>query len=414
MDSTEAHKLLQRLVGIDAQTLSQITRQLDAAERTNLLRKLSVLCKSLDETLPAAATSQKKPETNAICECPIPPEVIHQVCLSRFLTVQEQGRWLLLVSKSIGQYLGNDLLWKLLCCHRWQNSSAIPQCIMEHRGYEWFFRRRMMTNVDRPLLHLDTPTISAETLILLISIFNSKEQEIVSISLTGKELETLLQTGEMNISLLDPVLLGFHPIRKEDGMVEFDTFCTDFIHWKAAMHLLRTDRCQCATVHETRDCSWGEYDYCEDPSASVNAPASKMTLPLSGIDLTELKTSATKTDANLMPVEVDMGYLEFATQGLDLDFVGQAYVERLRRAESYANDALETIKIEPTLLCFTRDFDDSKRSVELAFSELRLDVWKTYRSGSAMLFNSQHESKRKKHGVTLLHLLDRLANWNAE
>ena len=353
----------------------------------------------------------------------IPMEVLHQVSLSRFLTIQELGRLLLMTSVSMHESLGTDLVWKLLCCCQWQNSTLIPPHVIYKRGYHWLFRQRanILREPDRirescrpcPSV-LRAPQLMANELIMLISVFNSKQQEIVSISLEGEELESFLQTGEMNISLVDPVKLGFHPFDKENGMFDFSImFCSDFNDWRASIHLLRTDNYQCAVIHETRKCSWGEYDYCEEPCTNniSNGPAVKMALPLSHEEASHLaKTTATK----ISPIEVDMGYLEFSTggQGFDLSVVGEAFLERIRQEERYADDRLETIKMEPTLLCFTNDFDENNQYMELSFSELRLDVWKTYRGGSAMLFNSRFESEKRIHGVTLLHLLDQLHWWD--
>lgn len=412
--STEVDLLLE-VVEADLGNLLAAANRLGGEDRNNLLQKLVSVCETLRQGPNTICSQDEAPSSS----CPIPAEVIRQVCSSEYLTIREQGRWLLLVSKSIGQSLGNHQLWKLLCCRQWQNSSLVPSCVLERRGYEWLFKQRIVSShldhyqISAPMMRpqrLDPPTISIDKLVLLISIFNSKEQETVSIALSGNELESLLQTGEMNISLLDPVLLGPHTIRK-NGIIEFDMFCTDFFDWKATMHLLRTDRSQCAIVHDTVNTSWGEYDYCEDSSASATGPTAKMTLPLSGLDLAELKETARKKNKKAETVEVDMGYLEFSTDPLDLDFVGQAYFERLRQGEAFRSDVLDNVKIEPSLLCYTRDFDQSKQSVELAFSELRLDIWMTYRSGAAKLFNSRQAADRE-HGVTLLHLLDHLSGWD--
>jgi hypothetical protein len=430
--------LLRRLLEVEQSDLLEAVDELDAVQRDDLQTRLKIMMHH--QTTTTTTTTMRQPPTQATAASlandeisimyplpnhPIPVEVLHQVCLSRYLTIQEEGRLLLLVSRSLSETLGTDLVWKLLCCRQWQNSSTIPPHVVDNnrRGYQWLFRQRarsILSEPDRNLVRsrrcVGPPLLLAKDLIMLISIFNSKRQEIVSISLTGVELDSFLQTGEMNISLLDPVQLGFHPInnKEEDGLIDFDMFCADFIHWRATIHLLRTDEYQCAVVHETRECSWGEYDYCEESCVSTNGRTAKMAVPLSSLDLTEEAMNRAKNIAKLPPVEVDMGYLEFSTgsQGFDLSVVGEAFLERIRQEETYVDDRLETIKMEPTLLCFTRDFDDTKRSVELAFSELRLDVWKTYRGGSAMLFNSRFESEKKNHGVTLLHLMENLNGWN--
>lgn len=415
--------LLRRLLEAEESDLLEATYVFDAVQKAQLERKLNMLNQTMRQTMIEAPVVVRMVEINSQSQSPpVPVEVIHQVCSSRYLTVQEEGRLLLLVSKSLYGSLGMDLVWKLLCCRQWQNTSMIPSHVIDRRGYQWLFRQRAKSIKEpdralaRPRPCIGPPLLSTKNLVMLISVFNASRQEIVSMSLEGMDLESFLLTGEMNICLLDPIKLGFHSINKQNGVIDFDMFCSDFIDWRATVHILRTDRCQFAIVHETRESSWGEYDYCEDSCASTNVPTTKMALPLSSRDLSEEATNRAKSAAKLPPVEVDMGYLEFSTgtHGLDLSVVGEAYLERIRQEETYVDDRLETIKLEPTLLCFTRDFDDNKQSVELALSELRLDFWKTYRSGSAMLFNSHFESEKRSHGVTLLHLLDELNGWNHE
>jgi hypothetical protein len=228
-----------------------------------------------------------------------------------------------------------------------------------------------------------------------------------------KYFEHFLQNGELNGALKDPVPLGFFPVT-DDGIIGFDldSFCSDFCHWKATMHLLRSDQLQCACVHKTSQASWGEYDYCVDPNVQV---ADETTAKPLKVDLSALLPGG-KAIGEVTPpiVEVDMGYLEFSTcgDGLELTVMGKSFEERIRENESYPDDKFQAVKIEPTLLCFTKDFQDSLNSVELVFSELRLDVWKSHRSGATVLFHSGSECK--KHGVTLLHILDHLASWEDE
>jgi hypothetical protein len=439
--------MVRHLFNVDPSRLGEEVANLDISTLHKLLGRLTecqrIILESIEEssaiscsTTTNSSQAEQSPRSPSENHTPLqqPPifhvEVLHQVCLSQFLRVEEMGRLLLLVSKSFVPALGQDRTWEILCRRKWRNTPTIASNDQQ-RGYEWLFRQRIQVSikVSRSLQVIATPSFSPNDLTMLISIFNTKQKEVVSLALTGKPLRKLLDNGELNVSLHHDhhVALGSFPVT-EEGVIEFefDRFCTDFVNWTATLHLLRTssdhdkhNRLQCVGVHQTSECSWGEYDYCVDPTMQVEeAPV----VTSQNVDLGHLMTTIGKPTGEVKPpppVEVDMGYLEFSsgTKGLDLSMVGKSYEERIRQHDGIYpdDDRLEAIKMEPTLLCFTRNYQESSSkssSVELVFSELRLDVWKTYRSGTAMLFHSGSESK--KHGVTLLHLLDHLAGWEDE
>jgi hypothetical protein len=374
-------------------------------------------CTTTEKKTTHRTTKTSPHQSDLDIDIDIPVEVLHQVCQSEFLTAEEVGRLLLLVSKSFIYGLGKERTWEIICCKNWRSTVDIPRSIIDQRGYEWLFRQRSkgIINIDdgnhQSVKRIIAPPIlSPETLTLLISIRNAKNKEVVSLTLKDDELRMFLQNGELNVALQDPVPLGLFPVT-EDGIIGFDldTFCSDFCQWKATMHFIRSDQLQCACVHETSQCSWGEYDYCVDPTVPV---AEETTAKPLKVDISNLVPSGKEIGEVKPPiVEVDMGYLEFSTcgNGLELTVMGNSFEERIREHESNPEDTFQAVKIEPTLLCFTEDFQDSLNAVELVFSELRLDVWKSYRSGAAVLFHSGSESK--KHGITLLHILDHLASW---
>jgi hypothetical protein len=347
----------------------------------------------------------------------IPVEAIHQVCQSDFLTLQEIGRLLFLVSKSVCRSFGRERAWELVCCKQWRNTVQIPRLLTERRGYEWLFRQRYNRLQELELAEereakpdkIMNAELSPDKLMLLISIYNSKKKEVVSLTLRDGALKRFLDTGELNVALPEPVALGSFAV-SDDGVIDFDMFCTEFIHWNTTLHLLRLDKLQCSCVHESSECSWGEYDYCEDPTFQTEEPAIVKPLAIDWSSLPAVSTSNIGGQAKLTPVEVDMGYLEFSSaSGLEFSVVGKAFVDRIRACEHFSDDdTLQSIRIEPTLLCFTKDFQPSLKSVGLCFSELRLDVWKRYRSGAAGVFSAQ---EAKRHDITLLHLLDQLNDW---
>ena len=221
--------------------------------------------------------------------------------------------------------------------------------------------------------------------------------------------------GELNVSLPNPVPLGSYKVL-DDGIIDFNVFCTEFINWSATLHLIRLDTNECCCLHHSSECGWGEYDYCEDPNYQPEEPSKPLAIDLPGaIDLSSSNSGIQTKEPP--PVEIDMGYLSFSSdEGMDFTTMGEAYQDRIRKNENRSctnnnetADAFQSIRFEPTLLCFMKGFQPSMKSVGLCFSELRLDIWKRYTSGAAGIFDSKKESER--HGVTLLHLLDQLKDW---
>jgi hypothetical protein len=111
----------------------------------------------------------------------IPAEVLHQVCQSDFLTVQEMGRLLLLVSKKdIQDGLSKERCWELICCKQWRNTIDIPKSILLRMdgGYEGLFRQRYKSVTTAAATTsnnggIPPPRLSPNQLTLLISIYNA-------------------------------------------------------------------------------------------------------------------------------------------------------------------------------------------------------------------------------------------------
>jgi hypothetical protein len=407
-------------------------------------------------TLVACRTGTSRSNSNTTNNVPafygvIPTEVLRQIAQSNFLTLKEMGRFLLLVSKSFPDALGQDNVWAMICCKQWRNTSKIPRYIIEARGYQWLFHQRLTgsatgdprrgggarglpnsrgtSSVGRRCLSsssvgpknqhhgLAAPTLSPDRLVLLTSIWKGTE-EVASLAFTGDPLATLVATGELNVRLENPILLGEVPI--VDGVVDFHGGRGElFDDWRATIHCVRLDEYKCCCVHETATCAWGEYDYIVDPSSQNNSLFNE-----NGSRHHQETTSSTTrrggdTNATLdeqgeggEAVEVDMGYLDFSpnSDGMELTGLGRALMSRIREFDTH-NERLVGIRLDATLLCFTDGFRHDASSVKLSFSELRLEVWKSYDNGSAVLFHSKGESL--KHGVTLLHLFDHLLGFKA-
>lgn len=343
-------------------------------------------------------------------QMPIPGEVLDQVCVSDFLTTGDCGRLLLLVSKSMLQTYGKHHAWEVLCGRKWKNIAHVPKPIILQRGYEWIFRQLTNSSHSHDSSAIRPPSLSYDTLTLLISIRNgATRKEVVSIALACEPLKTFLENGELNVSLKDKVSLGKYPLA-EDGNLDF--VAPRISKWTATLHLLRSDRAQCVCLHKTDSCSWGEYDYLEDPNIEEELQESKEKELKVGWNNTVTTIARPKVDSKIPSLEVDMGYLEFATSnGLELSRNGK-YLEDRIRMQNTTGDTYECIKIEPTLICHTQDYCELSNSVDLISNELRLDAWKRYQSGAAELYQSNNESK--KHGVTLLHLLSTLIDWEGE
>ena len=360
----------------------------------------------------------------------MPIEVLRQVAQSDYLSLKELGRFLLLVSKSFMDELGRELVWKILCCKEWKNTSKIPRNLIEVRGYHWLFQQRVndrggllldgKRQVPRPfssgLNHhglLFAQNLSPDTLVLLTSIWRGSK-EVASLAFTADPLSTLVATGELNVRLENPISLGEFPV-SENGVIDMTGgFSTDeFDDWRATIHCVRLDEFKCCCIHETSSCAWGEYDYIVDPSSQSsiynengsrhNDPNKRQKLGTTGDDESNSNDNTDESDG----VEVDMGYLDFSpnSDGMEFTGMGKALLSRIREYDTHS-DRLLGIRLDATLLCFTQGFRQDAKSVQLSFSELRLEVWKSYMEGSAVLFNSTSEAQ--KHGVTLLHLFDHL------
>ena len=366
--------------------------------------------------------ASSSPPTSSV----IPIKVLDQICLSNFLTIKETGRLLLLVSKSLLWSYGIDSVWEILCCRKFKHiAQIIPRSMVEKKGYEWIFRR--LSNDSKEVIDdqdsksapiITDPSLSYDNLQLLISIRGgNEEEEIVSLGLRDGPLKKFLDEGELNVSLKDTIHVGKFPL-SDDGTIEFAT--PKISKWKATMHLLRSDRSQIASIHRTLLCTWGEYDYLDDPSIGQEKDDERFNLQT--VDWNNMVSTVPISAGEVrkdVPEDVDMGYLEFsARHKLEFTYRGRTLEEHIREWDAAHhtatnNDIFESIKIEPSLICNTVNNDkywmSSSNSVELVSKELRLDAWKLYKSGAASLFHSGNESK--KHGVTLFHLLDELVEW---
>ncbi|CAJ1964857.1 unnamed protein product [Cylindrotheca closterium] len=395
--NVELQRLGENTSALDEGTIQNIVQALQKCEST-LLDTLKT--KRLAETEDQVGIKQASGKDTAII---IPSKVLDSVCLSRFLTVQECGRVLLLVSKSMLHCYGENHAWEVLCSQQWRNTFSIPDSIVIQRGYNWIFRQ--LSGPHSFAWPISEPSLTFETSTLLVSIQNSDENEVVSVALQNQQLKKFLTKGELNITLDDKVTVGKFPI-SDDG--ELDFVVQRVANWKASLVLFRTDKAECAHIHHTQSCCWGEYDYMDDPNIEDEYQEEKVTMEKVGFSNTVTTVPRPKVDTKLPPLEVDMGYLEFSSStGLNMTRRGTILEDRIRACS--VDDPYVCIKIEPTLICHTQDYCESSKSIDLTSTELRLDIWKQYASGAAELYHSANESK--KHGVTLLHLLDAMQDW---
>ena len=373
---------------------------------------------------------------NAISQI-FPTEILRQVAQSEYLSVKELGRFLLLVSKGFVNDLGSDQVWKILCCNEWKNTCKIPRHLIDVRGYQWLFQQRVYNSLsggsvnvkdgERPKRRVSqvsssssssgllfAQNLSPNTLFLLTSIWKGST-EVASLTFTADPLSTLVTTGELNVKLENPIPLGEFPINPDSGVIDFNGSSAEgeFDDWHATIHVIRLDEFKCCCIHETSSCSWGEYDYIVDPTNSQNSRiynenGSRHDDPNKRQKVDGVGDGNDEVDDT--GVEVDMGYLDFSpnTDGMEFTGLGKALLSRIREYDTHS-DKLVGIRLDATLLCFTKGFQPNASSVQLSFSELRLEVWKSYMEGSAVLFNSTSESQ--KHGVTLLHLFDHLVDF---
>jgi hypothetical protein len=296
---------------------------------------------------------------------PIPTRVLRQLTMSGFLSAGDLGRLLLLTSKSLLIDLGEEFTYYYLCRNRWRNSMSIPS-IVKDKGYTWLYKRLsegLQKTNSRTWGAIQQPTLSVDNLELMVNVHDGANEKLSEV-LRGESLGELFRCGRTYVSLTKPVLIGDFPI--ENGFIKSPT--VDFENWSATMHAVRLDKKSCRCVHQSSDVWWF---FKGDPE-------------------------------NLA------GNLHFSPElvGLELTDEGKELESRIREFDRVMNNQpFEGIYFEATVISsFSRCPTDPNKT-RFSFSKLKVEIWSIYEYAGDVYHS---ESESKTHGVTALHLLDKL------
>jgi hypothetical protein len=295
---------------------------------------------------------------------PIHTQVLRQLTISDYLTAEDLGRLLLLTSKSFISDLGEDFVYFQLCRKRWRNSASIPT-LAKVRGYPWLYQT-LSQGPEKPKKRvwptLPVPTLTPESMTLLVNIRDG-HREVLSEVVRGESLKELLHCGQVYIPLEHPILIEDYPI---DHVPQRNQPSAEFEGWNATMHAVRLDDHTCCCVHRSTDVLEGS-----DKNKNWNL--------------------------HFLP--------ELA--GLELTDEGKEFEARIREYDrSVHNLPSEGIYFTASAVSSTFSCPTDRSKVRIAFTRLKVEILEMYDLLGGDVYDSDVVSKT--HGVTALHLLDKL------
>eukprot|EP00555_Chaetoceros_dichaeta_P014109 CAMPEP_0198253742 /NCGR_PEP_ID=MMETSP1447-20131203/4126_1 /TAXON_ID=420782 /ORGANISM="Chaetoceros dichaeta, Strain CCMP1751" /LENGTH=338 /DNA_ID=CAMNT_0043939539 /DNA_START=39 /DNA_END=1052 /DNA_ORIENTATION=- len=136
-------------------------------------------------------------------------KVINRVVTSGFLTHQELGRLLLKTQKAITKEFTNDLIWKLICQSRFNNSDITNLPFLVSKGYESFFRHVSKRPVYAPVhqypdcewIHT-TAQLNSSNLLILVNIFDIRDGRVITcFQVPSEQIELLNLDGQVEVPI---------------------------------------------------------------------------------------------------------------------------------------------------------------------------------------------------------------------
>lgn len=164
-----------------------------------------------------------------------------------------------------------DEVWKVLCFHRWYNSSSLDPCFIErHGGYRALCRFRKTSSllpIEKPK-PLTPPQLKPEEFGILIDV-SINEENVYSCFHPGTELvNDFLKEGCFSVSLDHPYILGnarcwFGEYNYECGCEEDCKFDPEEFRHSVKMYLIRWEpvREGCCIYDTTTEAP--DWDHCE-------------------------------------------------------------------------------------------------------------------------------------------------------
>jgi hypothetical protein len=297
-------------------------------------------------------------------DIPLPLETIRQVAQSGFLTSKELGHFLLLSSPLIPSHLGKEFIWSCLCHSKFPELMTMSSCsvlLPRHKySHEWIFRQ-FSKSISDPSSStnwppLSPPSLQPENLAVIVQWYDQRANLTPSatILIPPNQLSEFLEQGQVTVPAPPNLFFTITDMHK--------------IHLK--VHCVRLDRKECCCVHETGECTW-------DPNP--HRPA-----------LLDEPYWNDQSSGNLylgprMPVLLE-------TSGRDLE-------TRLARGNREAG-GFEVLAVA------SANYHVQKQ--HWSVNQVELQFWANYSDELYIYKTAEHT---RKHGVTLLHILDQLQGW---
>jgi hypothetical protein len=367
------HKLLHDATSLDDQVLDSLESRLKSLLRSidtiKHVRRATKIQKDEDKKDQTSLTLLNVHKTTSQDEtilhsAPIHTQVLRQLMISDYLTAGDLGRLLLLTSKSFISDLGEDFVYFQLCWKRWRNSASIPS-LAKVRGHPWVYQR-LSQDREKPKKRvwpaLPEPTLTPESMMLLVNVRDGKK-EVLSETVRGDRLKELLHCGQVYIPLEDPILIEDYPI---DHVPQSNQPSAEFEGWNATMHAVRLDNHTCCCVHRSTDV-------------------------LEGLDKNK------NWNLQFLP---ELSGLELTDEGKDFE----AHIREYDR--SVHNLPSEGIYLTASAVSSNFPCPTDRSKVRIAFTILKIEILEMYDFLGGDVYDSGIQSKT--HGVTALHLLDKL------
>ena len=333
----------------------------------------------------------------------------------------------------------DDEAWARLCARRWPNSARVPRGIVAARGHRWLYRQRqgfVLPPQPLPLAPLAPPTLSAESLVLLVDITLGGVTQL-SVALKGTELETFFVDGSVELPLPHPICLGETRLTA-NGEFKMSKEPND-LDWGAAVHLLRTTDHKCACLFSIERTSWSG-GYC---MTAPDGPLEDVEPPEPGRGILDIHTNEDGLDLTPQGADVVRRRIE-GFQGLyfqisadvaqprDARYFGYRDMVAAFRAhvrgqpyshndfnifacdfwegrgnDSELDDASDGSEDEERLRPhFSRALAQPAEAQRPRVSEFYLSAWQNAMDDTTEFCNGDNN------GVTLLHLLQELRAWD--
>ena len=356
------------------------------------------------QTTISPSYTNPKEETLSVCpsttrevasDLPIPLEVLILTADSGFLNNQEIGRLLLLSSRTIKDQVGSSFTWNCLCGSKFplllQSQALRPRTIF---SAEWIFRefstvlaQRDSTSVPWP--PLSPPKLHIEDLIIVMQWYNSKTDSNPHTTLewTSEQTMEFLQDGQVTIPIPndDPTVATSHQTPWTVNIKKLQ-----YVYVK--VHCVRKDTRQCCCIHETGEYTWDVAPH----TRAIHRALSVGHLFLGPKVPILLENSGKDLETRLARADRDPG-------GFELLVIAKAS-QRWPSNKDSPTTQTSCLEIPASSSSTVSESSNDFWQVK----EVTFQWWANY---SDQIFVYESLGQSRKHGVTMLHILDELEGW---